>query len=111
MQEMTSRDAAALLQTKPADTILLDVREPMELELASVQGALHIPMNQIPDRLNEIDKGKTIICLCHSGGRSAQVAAFLEHRGYPSVVNLLGGIHSWSLEVKNLFAQESECVK
>jgi len=99
MEELTPREAADLLQAKPANTILLDVREPAELELASVQGALHIPMNEIPARLAEIDKTKTIICLCHSGGRSAQVAAFLEHRGYPSVINLLGGIHGWSLEV------------
>ena len=99
MEELTPREAADLLQAKPSNTILLDVREPMELELASVQGALHIPMNEIPARLDEIDKGKTIICLCHSGGRSAQVAAFLEHRGYPSVINLVGGIHGWSLEV------------
>lgn len=99
MKELTPREAADLLQAKPADTILLDVREPMELELASVQGALHIPMNEIPARLDEIDKSKTIVCLCHSGGRSGQVAAFLEHRGYPSVINILGGIHGWSLEV------------
>lgn len=99
MQELTPREAADLLQAKPADTILLDVREPMELELASVQGALHIPMGEIPRRLDEIDKEKVIICLCHSGGRSAQVAAFLEHSGYPAVANLVGGIHGWSLEV------------
>lgn len=99
MEELTPREAADLLQAKPSNTILLDVREPMELELASVQGALHIPMNEIPARLAEIDKSKTIICLCHSGGRSAQVAAFLEQRGYPSVINLLGGIHGWSLDV------------
>jgi rhodanese-related sulfurtransferase len=99
MQEITPREAAALLKAKPADTILLDVREPMELELAAVQGALHISMGEIPARLDEIDKSKTVICLCHSGGRSAQVAAFLEHRGYAAVVNLVGGIHGWSLEV------------
>ncbi len=99
MEEITPCEAAALLLAKPADTILLDVREPMELELAAVQGALHIPMGEIPGRLEEIDKHKTIICLCHSGGRSAQVAAFLEHRGYASAINLAGGIHGWSLEV------------
>mgnify|MGYP000865745325 CR=1 FL=1 len=99
MEEITPREAANLLKAKPADTILLDVREPMELELAPVQGALHIPMGDIPQRLDELDKNKTIICLCHSGARSAQVAAFLEDRGYPSAINLLGGIHAWSLEV------------
>ena len=99
MEEITPREAAALLQAQPAQTILLDVREPMELELAAVPGALHIPMGEIPSRLAEIDTSKTIICMCHGGGRSAQVAAFLGHRGYPSAVNLVGGIHGWSLEV------------
>lgn len=99
MEEMTPLEAAALWRAKPAATILLDVREPAELELASVEGALHIPMGEIPARLAEIDSSKTIICLCHSGVRSAQVAAFLAHHGYPAVVNLVGGIHGWSLEV------------
>ena len=58
MEEITPREAADLLQAKPADTILLDVREPMELELAAVQGALHIPMGEIPLRLDEIDRNK-----------------------------------------------------
>jgi len=99
MQEITPRAAAELLQAKPADTLLLDVREPMELEIAAVQGALHIPMGEIPSRLDEIDKTRTIICLCRSGARSGQVADFLEQQGYSSVFNLVGGINAWALEV------------
>jgi rhodanese-related sulfurtransferase len=101
MQEMTPREAADLLQAQPAHTILLDVREAAELELAAIPGALHIPMNEIPARLQEIDKQKTIVCLCHGGGRSFHVAAFLDQQGYSSTVNVNGGIHGWSLEVDN----------
>jgi rhodanese-related sulfurtransferase len=99
VQELTPREAAALLQAEPATTLLLDVREPVELERAAVPGALHIPMNEIPARLAELDPSKTIVCLCHGGGRSWHVAAFLEQQGFPAVINVIGGIHGWSIEV------------
>lgn len=99
MQEITPQQAAELLQMQPTTTILLDVREPAELELAAITGALHIPMNEIPARLQEIDRSKTILCLCHGGGRSWHVAAFLEQQGYGTAVNVMGGINGWSLEV------------
>ena len=81
------------------DVVLLDVREPAELELASLTGATHIPMNDVPRRLVELDAAKPIVVMCHSGGRSRRVAEFLLDRGFADVFNLSGGIDAWSEQV------------
>ena len=82
--------------------ILLDVREGWEVQTASVQpdglDRVHMPMQTIPARLHELDKTRPVACLCHHGGRSMQVAAFLQQHGY-QVVNVAGGIHAWSAQV------------
>lgn len=84
------------------DPLVLDVREPVELQAASVrpQGfeLLHIPMNQIPARLGELQPDRPTACLCHHGMRSLQVALFLERNGFDEVANIAGGIEAWSLE-------------
>lgn len=79
--------------------VLLDVREPWELEIASVPGIVHIPMGQVPDRLGELDRSREIVVLCRSGGRSLQVARFLEAQGFGSVANLTGGILAWGRDL------------
>lgn len=81
------------------DLLLLDVREPHELAIASVPGVVHIPMAHVPERLGELDPAREIVVLCRSGGRSLQVARFLESRGYGSVANLTGGTLAWSRDV------------
>ena len=96
LPEISAQDAAA---RQKAGSILLDVREPFELGIASVKGTLNIPMNQVPDRLAEIPQDREILCMCHHGGRSAAVGEFLLSKGYPKVLNLTGGIASWSAEV------------
>ncbi|HMB74324.1 MAG TPA: rhodanese-like domain-containing protein [Gammaproteobacteria bacterium] len=82
-----------------SDVLLLDVREPDELRVAAVDGTLNIPMAQIPGRLDELSRQKTIVVMCHSGVRSMQVAGFLCQQGFGHVVNLDGGIDAWSREV------------
>jgi len=77
---------------------LLDVREPQELQIAAVPGAMHIPMREIPSRLAEIPRYRPVLVLCHSGGRSAVVAEWLHARGYPAE-NIAGGIDAWADEV------------
>jgi rhodanese-related sulfurtransferase len=96
MQEINATDAAQRLTESPDTTVLLDVREAQELAIAQIVGAIHIPMGEIPARLAEIDTSKTIICMCHGGMRSAQVAGFLTAQGYEHAIDLTGGIHAWS---------------
>lgn len=85
------------------EPIVLDVREPSELRVASVTAdgfkLLTIPMGVIPPRLNELDPAQPVACLCHHGARSMQVAAFLKAQGFEHVVNIAGGIHAWSAEL------------
>jgi rhodanese-related sulfurtransferase len=80
-------------------TLLLDVREPVELTMATVQGAVHIPMGQVADRLNELDNRKTIVVMCHGGMRSMMIAQLLKGSGFDQVFNLAGGIDAWSRQV------------
>ncbi len=88
-------------QTKP---VLLDVREPWEIEFASIDGSLNIPMNQVPERLNELPKDSHLVVMCHHGGRSQSVAQFLAHNGFVQLSNLVGGIHAWSTEIDSNIA-------
>ena len=90
-------------QRVPSDTLLLDVRDPWEIELAAIRlpgyAALNIPMSRIPERVGELDPSRSIVCICHHGVRSLQVVAFLERQGFGSVYNLAGGIDAWSTHV------------
>ncbi|MGJ7484392.1 rhodanese-like domain-containing protein [Variovorax sp. LT2P21] len=87
-------------QDSTATPVLLDVREPWELQTASVapQGftLVAIPMNEIPARLAELDPAARVACLCHHGARSQRVAAFLSQNGFGDVANVAGGIDAWS---------------
>jgi adenylyltransferase/sulfurtransferase len=75
------------------------VRENWELAIASLPGSLHIPLNQIPIRLKELDASKAIIAVCKVGGRSQRAAEFLLAQGYDRVANLTGGIDAWAREI------------
>ena len=98
------RDAAAAGDSLP---VVLDVREPWELQTASVRAdgftLLHIPMRDIAAQLVELQQthgpDQPIACLCHHGIRSLHVADYLVQNGFTQVVNLDGGIDAWSQQV------------
>ena len=95
MRELTAPEVRALLDA-PAPPQFLDVRNASEVEIASVVGATHIPMGEVPARLAELDPARSIVVMCHHGGRSRQVAMLLERNGFAQVINLSGGIAAWS---------------
>ncbi len=78
--------------------LLLDVREPDEFQFAHIAGSKLIPLNQLSQRLNEIDSSKDCVVICHHGIRSQQAAAYLVHVGLTNIFNLSGGIEAWSLD-------------
>lgn len=78
--------------------LVLDVREPWEVEKAAIAGITAIPMREIPGRAGELPKEREIVAVCHHGGRSMQVAMFLEQQGY-KLHNLSGGMDAWSLQI------------
>jgi rhodanese-related sulfurtransferase len=100
MKNITPPELAAWLadagREKP---LLLDVREPWEYDKARIEGAKLVPMRDVPARLEDIDRQSEIVAICHLGGRSAQVAMFLEKAGYNKVHNLVGGVDAWSRSV------------
>jgi rhodanese-related sulfurtransferase len=99
VEDLTAEELAARLKSSPQSLVLLDVREPFERDLAVIEPSIHIPMNDVPDRLAEVPKDREIVVYCHHGGRSAMVAGFLESSGYARVANLDGGIDAWSTQV------------
>ena len=78
---------------------LLDIREEEELAISSIEGALHIPMNTLPENLDQLTKDHPIVVMCHVGGRSAQVCDWLNSNGFENAVNLEGGIFAWSADI------------
>ena len=72
---------------------VLDVREDVEWQYGHIDGATHIPLHQVPARLEELPDGQTLV-VCKVGGRSAQAVAYLQQRGC-DVVNLDGGMLEW----------------
>lgn len=74
---------------------IVDVREDAEVATGKIPGAKHIPLGQIPGRLNELDKGAHYHIVCMSGGRSGNASQFLAGHGY-NVTNVTGGMLSWN---------------
>ena len=87
---------------KNNEVVLLDVREPYEIEICNVKGSLFIPMNEIPQNIDQLDKEKRYAVMCHSGVRSLYVSNYLNSLGY-STLNVVGGIERWATDVdKNM---------
>ena len=87
---------------KNNEVVLLDVREPYEIEICNVKGSLFIPMNEIPQNIEQLEKEKRYAVMCHSGVRSLYVSNYLNSLGY-STLNVIGGIERWATDVdKNM---------
>lgn len=83
------------------DLLLLDCRRPDEYAIAQIEGSLLIPMQEIAERLAEIEdwREKPLVVHCHHGMRSLRVVEFLREKGFSTAQSLAGGIDAWSLEV------------
>jgi rhodanese-related sulfurtransferase len=100
MQQIRARQLADWLSDRERpQPLLLDVREPWEFELCSIPGSLPMPMNSVPVRQSELPPDTDIVVICHHGGRSMQVALFLERQGFSRLHNLAGGVEGWAAEV------------
>lgn len=100
MQHITAMELAQRIQdASQPQPLLLDVREAWEFDLCHIAGAQLIPMNAIPARHMELNRQMPLVCICHHGGRSMQVAHFLERNGFSQVINLTGGVHAWAQQV------------
>lgn len=90
-------DEACELSKRKAAVVFLDVREPDECEVISIEGSLFMPLGNLVEEFNslKLEKDKTIICVCRSGRRSSIAAEFLRSQGL-NALNLEGGMRDWA---------------
>jgi rhodanese-related sulfurtransferase len=101
MQQLSPRQLADWLSDPSrARPVLLDVREPWEVQICSIRDSVHIPMASVPARKDELDPDADIVIVCHHGARSFQVGVLLEASGFRSVYNLSGGVDGWAMQVE-----------
>ncbi|GAA3229907.1 rhodanese-like domain-containing protein [Dactylosporangium siamense] len=88
------------------DAYLLDVREDDEWAAGHAPGANHVPMMQIPARIDEIPTDRDVVVICRVGGRSAQVVAYLQQGGLTRTINLDGGMSDWAAAGRPMVSED-----
>ena len=97
LSEISVQDLRRRLE-KGEEILLLDVRELYEFKIANIQGLL-IPLGQLHQKFDELDRSREIVVYCHHGNRSAFAVQFLKNQGFERILNLAGGIDQWSREI------------
>jgi rhodanese-related sulfurtransferase len=95
MSEISPQDLKARLDRAQAP-LLLDVRQDWETKICRLPNAVHIPIEEIELRVDELSRDDAIVVYCHAGVRSAAVAEFLRSQGFTDVQNLAGGVDLWA---------------
>ena len=104
MKEKSVSELKAMMDAHE-DFQLIDVREPHEVDISTINAIL-IPMNEVPDRTDEISKDKPVVIHCRSGVRSARIIDYLEQsQGFTNLYNLKGGILAWADEIDHSMAK------
>lgn len=97
IKEISTTEVEEML-IKEQDVVLIDVREDEEIANGITEGALHIPLKQIPKATDSLDRSKEYILVCRSGGRSMNAALYMKEQGF-NVSNMIGGMLDWQGEV------------
>jgi adenylyltransferase/sulfurtransferase len=87
------------------DPYLLDVRNPVEYEISRIEGSHLIPLDQLLNRLNELDSARDIVAHCRTGARSAKAIEMLQEAGFRKLRNLKGGVLAWADDVDPTMAK------
>lgn len=104
MRDLSASQLRDHLAAATSDPLLLDVREPWEYRICSLEGSQLIPMGQLPAALNALDPQRETVVICHHGVRSRQVAMYLDYQGFRDVINLAGGLDAWARDVDRQMA-------
>ncbi|MGZ8183871.1 MAG: rhodanese-like domain-containing protein [Methylobacter sp.] len=97
VKQISATELQTRIQNEP-NLFLLDVREANEFEYARIENSVLIPLNQIPQRLAELNPQQEMVVICHHGVRSRQACMYLVNSGFEHVTNLAGGIDAWSCD-------------
>jgi rhodanese-related sulfurtransferase len=101
VRELSPRELSRAMEgPEPARPVILDVRNPDEVQVASIRGSMHVPLNELPARLDEVRDvaDRPVVVICHLGMRSYHAAVFLDSVGIPAA-SLRGGIDAWAADV------------
>ncbi|WP_189114710.1 rhodanese-like domain-containing protein [Pilimelia terevasa] len=88
--------------------VVLDVRESDEWQAGHAEGAVHLPMMEVPARIGEIPRDRPVVVACRSGKRSAQVIAYLQGHGYDNLRNLDGGMQAWAGAARPMVSDDGQ---
>lgn len=97
--EIAPRELAKQLAAG-GDLLVVDVREPFEWEICRLEGAIHLPLRELPGRMGELDRRSEIVTVCHHGQRSLRAREILRGAGFNQVRSLKGGVDAWAVEVE-----------
>ena len=104
MRELNAQQLQAYLDGCETPPLLLDVRQPWEIDICKIENSVFIPMSQIPEQLDELDSDRETVVICHHGIRSRSVGRYLEHAGFSNIINLSGGVDQWAKTVDGQMA-------
>ena len=104
--EVTPRQVKSMLD-RGEDFLLVDCRTPREYQIARIQRAKLVPLQELPDRVDELApyRDRKVVVHCHHGGRSLQMTAALRRLGWPTVCSMAGGIDVWAMDVDPALAR------
>ena len=94
-QQCEAEELQSMLQSSDAPC-LIDVREKWEVDICQLPGAIHIPLGQLPNRLDDLPRDRDIVVYCHHGVRSLQASSMIRMAGFSRSTSLRGGIDAWA---------------
>ncbi|WP_227936778.1 rhodanese-like domain-containing protein [Alkalihalobacillus deserti] len=100
IKQVDKEELKELVKSESGKPIIIDVRELEEYEEAHIPGLPLIPMGTIPTMIDQLDKEQSYLFVCRSGGRSQNVAMYLQNQGFKDVSNYYGGMLAWDGDVK-----------
>ena len=103
MIEMKATELNEYIAKNPK-TVLIDVREAWEYNVAFIKDSIHIPISEIQNRMHDFDEHEHIVFICHHGVRSRMVGIYFQQNDFKNIINLSGGIDSWAKTVDDAMA-------
>jgi len=104
MREFNAVQLKTYLDTCDEQPLLLDVRQPWEVDVCKIENSVSVPMAQIPSELESLDLNRETVVICHHGIRSRRVGNYLEQAGFNNIINLSGGVKEWARTVDKQMA-------